>query len=278
MVNWENSGAEIKAIPHSVVANEKLYLRDGITWATVSSSKFGFRRFGNGFIFDNKGACLFLAEDLIEYVLAILNSDICRTLLIDITPSVSLQPGDVGRMPIIEPKEQSVKNEIIENVRLCIAHAQTLWDAQEISWDFKMFPVVQDRVSQTVAAAVASTKERMESSLRQIRDAENRNSQLLREVYQIGSEPVASDAACTWFTSSEIVINLLSYVMGCAMGRYSLDRTGLVYAYGGNEGFAPDEYKTFRADDDGIIPLLEADWVCKMMQRIVSLNCGRSLG
>src|SRR5207247_5147827 len=28
----------------------------------------------------------------------------------------------------------------------------------------------------------------------------------------------------------------------------------------GNQGFAPDQYKTYRADDDGIVPLLETDW------------------
>jgi len=44
------------------------------------------------------------------------------------------------------------------------------------------------------------------------------------------------------------------------MGRYSLDKPGLIYAHGGNVGFAPGQYKTFRADPDGIVPLMEGDW------------------
>ena len=44
------------------------------------------------------------------------------------------------------------------------------------------------------------------------------------------------------------------------MGRYSLDKPGLIYAHSGNQGFDPSQYETFRADDDGIIPLLETDW------------------
>ena len=32
---------------------------------------------------------------------------------------------------------------------------------------------------------------------------------------------------------------LISYAIGCMMGRYSLDQPGLVYAHSGNEGFDP---------------------------------------
>jgi len=53
---------------------------------------------------------------------------------------------------------------------------------------------------------------------------------------------------------------LISYAIGCMMGRYSLDKPGLIYAHCGNQGFDHDQFKTFRADDDGIIPLLETDW------------------
>jgi len=48
------------------------------------------------------------------------------------------------------------------------------------------------------------------------------------------------------------------------MGRYSLDREGLIYAHSSNEGFkeleAEGVYKSFPADDDGIIPLTDEAW------------------
>jgi len=48
------------------------------------------------------------------------------------------------------------------------------------------------------------------------------------------------------------------------MGRYSLDRKGLVYALSNNEGFSElvsaGAYKIFPADDDGIIPLTDQEW------------------
>jgi type II restriction/modification system DNA methylase subunit YeeA len=58
---------------------------------------------------------------------------------------------------------------------------------------------------------------------------------------------------------AEDIKRLLCYAIGCMMGRYSLDRPGLIYAHSGNQGFDPSQYKTFRADDDGIIPLLTTD-------------------
>jgi type II restriction/modification system DNA methylase subunit YeeA len=58
----------------------------------------------------------------------------------------------------------------------------------------------------------------------------------------------------------EDIKRLLSYAIGCMMGRYSLDKPGLIYAQSGNVGFDPGEYKTFPADEDAIVPLLETDW------------------
>ena len=53
---------------------------------------------------------------------------------------------------------------------------------------------------------------------------------------------------------------LISYSVGCMMGRYSLDEPGLIYAHSGNVGFDPSRYKTFPADDDGVIPIMDVDW------------------
>ena len=53
---------------------------------------------------------------------------------------------------------------------------------------------------------------------------------------------------------------LVSYAIGCMMGRYSLDAPGLIYAHSGNEGFDPEKYTTFPADEDGILPLTATEW------------------
>jgi type II restriction/modification system DNA methylase subunit YeeA len=43
------------------------------------------------------------------------------------------------------------------------------------------------------------------------------------------------------------------------MGRFSLDEQGLIYANSGNEGFDKSKYRTFPADDDGIITLSDME-------------------
>ena len=53
---------------------------------------------------------------------------------------------------------------------------------------------------------------------------------------------------------------LISYAIGCMMGRYSLDKPGLIYAHSGNGSFDSSQYKTFPADPDGIIPISDVDW------------------
>lgn len=59
-----------------------------------------------------------------------------------------------------------------------------------------------------------------------------------------------------------LVKQLISYSVGCMMGRYSIDRPGLILA---NQGDGLKEYEVlvpqnrFTIDDDGIIPLMPAN-------------------
>jgi type II restriction/modification system DNA methylase subunit YeeA len=59
---------------------------------------------------------------------------------------------------------------------------------------------------------------------------------------------------------ADTMVELISYAIGCMMGRYSLDEPGLIYAHTGNEGFDPSRYTIFPADDDGIVPVMDDDW------------------
>ena len=53
---------------------------------------------------------------------------------------------------------------------------------------------------------------------------------------------------------------LVSYALGCMLGRYSLDEPGLVYAEAGGLGFDTGRYRSFAADDDGIVPVTDFKW------------------
>lgn len=59
-----------------------------------------------------------------------------------------------------------------------------------------------------------------------------------------------------------VMKQLISYAVGCMMGRYSLDKPGLILA---NQGDGLKEYEAlvpnsrFEVDDDGIVPLMASD-------------------
>lgn len=74
-------------------------------------------------------------------------------------------------------------------------------------------------------------------------------------------EITIDNSQITWH-DDVIVKQLISYAVGCMMGRYSLDRKGLILA---NQGDGQKEYEAlvpnsrFAIDDDGIIPLMSVN-------------------
>ena len=59
----------------------------------------------------------------------------------------------------------------------------------------------------------------------------------------------------------DTMAELVSYAIGCMMGRYSLDAPGLIYASQRQARTStPATYTTFPADSDGIIPLTDGEW------------------
>lgn len=97
----------------------------------------------------------------------------------------------------------------------------------------------------------------LNSKIRHITNADTALSDADRQ--QIIAENAALLTA-DYFDPAELVKQLISYAVGCMMGRYSLDIDGLVIA---NQGDSLSEYKrqisapSYQPDADGIIPVLE---------------------
>ena len=58
-------------------------------------------------------------------------------------------------------------------------------------------------------------------------------------------------------TMQDEIVSLISYAVGCMLGRYSLDVEGLAYAGG---EWDDSKYKTFIPDSDNIIPICDDDY------------------
>ncbi|HHN8621792.1 TPA: BREX-1 system adenine-specific DNA-methyltransferase PglX [Escherichia fergusonii] len=281
LINWENNGEEIKSRSLWVkkkptIRNQQYYFKPGMTWTTVSSGGFSARYCPEGALFDNGGCTLFTDKN-IDILGAFLNSCIAARYLEFLSPTLNFQPGDIGR--ILFPKILlSAKIEFEK----CVEIAKKDWNLYETSWDFLKSPLITlfEKKIQDTFVAYKDNCEQMSINLKKLEEHNNAEFDsylLLNCNYNVELEKISlfsnvryrykdmqEKNECHNRFRSESLTDLLSYIVGCQMGRYSLDREGLVYAHEGNKGFADlvaeGAYKTFPADSDGILPLMDDEW------------------
>jgi hypothetical protein len=269
VVNWEKDGWLLQNTLHSsgrVWAhnfNLDYIFKPSITWTFVSSSSFGARLCDEGFLFDVGGSSAFPTLEIREFLIGLLCSCVAFELLKAQNPSLNFQAGDIGVIPVIGADQPTLRCTVSNIAREAVSLSRCDWDVNECSWNFAILPVLQHRSTTLQESQSAADAEGLARFAR-MNELEEENNRLFIEVYGLQDEvsPEVPDDQITLYRPKreEDIKRLLSYAIGCMMGRYSLDKPGLIYAHCGNQGFDPSEYKTFRADDDGIIPLLETDW------------------
>jgi hypothetical protein len=103
-----------------------------------------------------------------------------------------------------------------------------------------MLPAVQGQ-SSTVEQAHKTADAECHGRIAQMRQLEEENNRIFIESYGIHddlSPEVSDDHIALHFPDREEDIKrLISYAIGCMMGRYRLDRPGLIYAHSGNRDF-----------------------------------------
>ncbi len=146
IVNYYNSGQEIaefgKINKNSFGFQGKdYYFHSGITWSALTSASNTFRYSPQGSIFDsNKGPMLFSNDDsTIFSLLGFLNSKVTTLITKVLNPTLSLQNGDMDKLPI---KKEIFDQNIEHVVRINVLLAQSDWNEYENSWDFKVHPLL----------------------------------------------------------------------------------------------------------------------------------------
>jgi hypothetical protein len=190
-------------------------------------------------------------------------SSLATELLRALNPTLSFQAGNLADLPFLEQEVKAVKDEIVTGVTELVEIARHDWDQNEVSWDFTANALVLAGAP-TLSAALSEHARRASETRQNARHLEAANNRLFLTAYGLNGE-YSSEVEDQQITlcipeREQDIKRLLSYAIGCTMGRYSLDKPGLIYAHGSNQGFDPSKFKSFRADDDGIIPLLEVDW------------------
>lgn len=138
LIDWYDDAAEIRRIPTAVIANYQYFTKAGLTWSTVTSGKFSIRQFGEGYIFDNGGCCIFGLGEKKNFICALLNSKVFEYIFGQLNPTLNFQSGEVAKFPVIYEKSEEVDRLAEE----CTAIAKAEYDSYETSRDFKRHPLI----------------------------------------------------------------------------------------------------------------------------------------
>lgn len=294
VVNWENEGNEMRNLGLAVFRNESFYFKSGITWSGMASSYVSYRMIPMGYIFDsNKGPMIFAKQTVpsLSFLIGFLNTQVSNLITNILNPTVSTQIGDIVKIPvkIVSNKVKAIEQISDQN----IAISKQDWDAHETSWDFQRSPLLdieptdgEQSHPESLKWRIAQYKRKWESLFHQLHSNEEELNRQFIEIYGLQDElhpevPMdeitilqqgeirffpcpGSDsmygAAIEW-NDDVLMKQLLSYAIGCWMGRYRLDKPGLHIAHPNPSEEEVCSYDVngfrFEIDDDGIIPLME---------------------
>lgn len=286
VVDWLNEGESIKASADKkypylngnisyVVKEQNPYFEPSISWTDLTSKGLSARFYPAGFLFDVSGHSAFPnSYDESMKLLSFLNSSIGDYLAKTLNSSFHFQVGDFRKLPYLLDNEYADMN--TELVKEAIRISKTDWEQNEISWDYKFSPLLEDKTANKIQNIVDSILIQMKGRVYDLKVIESSiNLNWIKGLSIEGlvdSEVDLKSIALTYNTEREgldilkttITSELLSYSLGCMLGRYSLDSEGLIYAHSGNEGFdelvAEGAYISFPADENAIIPLTDQEW------------------
>ena len=266
VVNWEANGEAIKAFrPRSVVRNEEVYFRSGVTWSLISIASPSFRFLDDGFVIGHKGPALY-SQSLLS-VLAYSNSRVATNFLSILSPALGFEIGQIRDLPFIE-----IGTSAVGFTKELIAIHRADWDSFETSWDFSQPPLLSSPLrGETLEESWQNWQAHATSEIRRAQKLEADNNQLFIEAYNLQDvlTPEVSEENITLAhaDASRDMAAFLSYAVGCMMGRYSLDRLGLILA---NTGDGLKEYLAkvgrsleelrFTPNEYGIVPILDNEW------------------
>lgn len=138
------------------------------------------------------------------------------------------------------------------------------WDSFETSWDFSRNIFLLSGAKGSIYNSWSYLKDGNLAAIKTLKKIEEENNRIFIEAYGLQDElsPDVPEEKITLTRADreKDCQRLISYAIGCMMGRYSLDAPGLIYAHAGNVGFDPSRYARFPADADGILPVTDEHW------------------
>ena len=268
IVNWKNDGYEIQNFKDSSGKirshnyNLEFIFNEGLTWSALSSSLFSIRKLPKGFLFDNSGSSLFKKNEIsLNYLLFLLSNKNINKFLSLLNPTLNYQPGTLNKIPVIYKHFYNDKINVLVSQNIDISKEE--WDSRETSWDFERLSLV---VGKDLRTAFENYCSHWRDNFVQLHKNEEELNRLFIEIYDLQDEMdekvafeditilkkeakiIQIDNSITKefssesekylydrgvsleFNKDELVKQFLSYAVGCIMGRYSINKSGLIMA------------------------------------------------
>lgn len=305
MIYWENNGEKVKKYKGSGNINDDMFFKSGITWSLITSKNFSARYIGNNFITGDAGPISYPTKNDLYYILALLNMKFSNNILNLLNPTLNFSNGVLGKFPVLKTKNISIKEKIENISKCCIDISKEEWDSRETSWDFEKLSLIDGEDLKTAYENYCS---HWRDNFVQLHKNEEELNRLFIEIYDLQDE---MDEKVTFdditilkkeaniiqidnsipkefstetekylydrgislkFNKDELVKQFLSYAVGCIMGRYSINKSGLIIANSddilelsenkfivkGTDGEIRQEVESkFLPDEFGIIPITD---------------------
>ena len=291
VLDWSNDGYELQNRMHESGArtlahnfNLDRIFNKGITWTKISSGMFGARYQPEGFLFNDASANAFPLKDEHELVLlAFLCSKLPIEMLKAMNPTLNFLPGNISSLPVA--KHLLLSDTLSNNSQEIINLSKADWDSYENSWGFTVLPIVSQCGGvfelSTCYEKIKLVWKELTSKMQCMEEENNHlfihgyglqnelSSEVLIEEVTLSCNPHyryggnRSDEELETLLQCDTLKELVSYAIGCMMGRYSLDKPGLILASQGEtvrDYLAQIPEPNFAPDDNAIIPLTDQEW------------------
>lgn len=258
IINLKNNGEDIKKSGVNFrLRDSKYYFKNSITWSRITSSTIAFRK-NEKVLFSDAGPSMFLDKNL-EYILGFCNSNIFKNLIIAKNPTLNFQVNDISTMPVLVLSNNYINTLVQQNIDI----SKEEWDSKETSWDFEKLSLIDGKDLKTAYENYCS---HWRDNFVQLHKNEEELNRVFIEIYDLQDEmdeKVSFDditilkkeakiiqidnsipkefstesekylydrGVSLEFNKDELVKQFLSYAVGCIMGRYSINKSGLIIA------------------------------------------------
>ena len=262
MVDLWHDGADIRAnVKNYRLRDPNYYFKRGITWGRITSSQICFREIVDGSLFGDAGPIGFI-EKYRHYVLGFLNSKVVKNLLQITNPTLNFQLHDITNLPLAldEKSQEKIEQLVKENISI----SKEDWDSSELSWQFSVHPFIRIK-ERHESQKLSDVYEIWSEECRERFTALKKNEETLNEAFihiyglekEIDSTVNDKDVTVKLANYENDIRGFISYIIGCIMGRFSMEKEGICFA-GGN--FDLSKYENDYVDKDGIIPICDDEY------------------